>query len=76
MDWQDIETAPKDGKWIIVSAQRVLSDPMTTMLAYWNQRLSWWYRIGASEPDRIYPKLWFPLPDPPIAWPGGPVDPP
>lgn len=60
--WQDIATAPKDGQWIIVSAQRVSSDPMITMLGYWNQRLAWWYRIGASEPSRIYPKLWFPLP--------------
>lgn len=64
--WQPIATAPQTPNTpILVAAQRVSSDPLTTMFGYWNPRLSWWYRFAAPEPTRIYPKFWMPLPAPP-----------
>jgi hypothetical protein len=67
--WEPIETAPKTGTGggvIPVIARIVASDEPMVMWAYWNQRLSWWYRFGASEPTRIYPTHWTGLPDLPV----------
>lgn len=65
--WQPIETAPKNAEMIVVAARAVESQSLTTMFAYWSQRLQWWFRLYAHEPTRIYPTHWMPLPDPPNA---------
>lgn len=62
MDWQPIETAPKDGHTIIVSSY----PDMGPWLVYWDGEK--WYQdeIGPSEP--IFWWLPYPIiPPPPVA---------
>lgn len=74
MEWQPIETAPKDGKRVLISDGRYVMD------AYWSEEASlgqcsrgpaWqvfncdedcWYSIAVTDPTH-----WMPLPEPPNA---------
>lgn len=51
MDWQPIETAPRDGARILVSDGKSVTE------GYW--RRGWWI------PATILPTHWMPLPPPP-----------
>lgn len=60
MEWQPVETAPKDGTRILAS------DPE------WNAGVvvvaRWWdgaFHVGDLPGDEIYPRHWMPLPPPP-----------
>lgn len=65
MQWRPIETAPKDGRWLMVSAERW--EPET---ACWSESvwLTGWY-CGGGRSDSYGPSFepthWMPLPTPP-----------
>lgn len=66
MGWQPIETAPKDGSWILVSYMW-LGEPKIWMAA-WNEDIhSWLDRPGYCYPKHMqsWLKYWHPLPEPP-----------
>lgn len=61
-DWQPIETAPKDGSWIIVTS---------THNQYYRAAIMWddyWQDCNEANHDSFMDKSathWMPLPDPP-----------
>lgn len=63
--WQPIETAPKDGSWILVS------DPSGTWMDsarfYEGAWCSWPTTICQYGPEEDPPTHWMPLPEPPNA---------
>lgn len=66
MEWQPIETAPKDGRDVLLC--RLDDDG-----SYWMETATWWVRawavVGAiREPYVIEfePTHWMPLPPPPV----------
>jgi hypothetical protein len=63
MEWQPIETAPKDGTDIVVTCGPE-NDPMYGV-AYWDKNAwrLWWSdtATGKSRPH-TWPTLWLPLP--------------
>lgn len=65
MEWQPIDTAPKDGKEII------LRNRQGSFVAYWNHDYGEWCQKVASEYNGRWPivvrdaKLWTALPPPP-----------
>ena len=74
--WQDIETAPKDGSWILIPDRRYESG--RTVMARWDDQkygrrpVPYWsfidervHGIGASRANQ--PTQWQPLPAPPVA---------
>jgi len=61
--WQPIETAPRDGDWIIVvSGKNIIGDSDTPYLARWAQEWSS-FRNGLNNDTK--PTHWMPLPTPP-----------
>jgi hypothetical protein len=72
-EWQPIETAPKDGSWIILWAKDHLEhfgDYPDKSLEYWVARWSnnaWrWYNQDDEVVCNDYEMThWMPLPDPP-----------
>jgi hypothetical protein len=67
MEWQPIETAPKDAKTVIVYC--AFSDLVNA--AYWGggldeQHHEAWYWVWSDPPETdCHPTHWMPLPDPP-----------
>ena len=64
MAWQPIETAPKDGTWILLT--EVLEGQMITghpFILYWDDRWGWGDIYGKRD---VNPTHWMPLPDPPV----------
>jgi hypothetical protein len=62
MEWQPIETAPKDGR-LILARNATGDDWSGTFVAYWSTvKNDWMYSI-----ERVAPELthWMPLPEPP-----------
>jgi len=68
MDWQPIETAPKDGRTVIlVDWEQVcmLSDGPLLGACYWHSGLNEW--VGAGGSADVDPAThWMPLPAPPV----------
>jgi hypothetical protein len=58
--WQPIETAPKDGTWILATSGGVA---YVVSWFYTGPQHGWW--ATADEADRA-PTHWMPLPDPPL----------
>src|SRR5687767_272462 len=65
--WQPIETAPKDGKEILIGWFGYFEPSMH--VAFWHGRLSCWCQTHqAFTTDKNWqPTHWMPLPEPPIA---------
>ncbi len=75
MEWQPIETAPKDGDPILIYKpdERMVGE--YTMSAYWDDDQEGWvpvggihrlgYRSSATNSYQGYPTHWMPLPEPP-----------
>jgi hypothetical protein len=62
MEWQPIETAPKDGSFVLVTSEKWFGD---CDVAGWHFGM---WRISADpESCPIYPTHWMPLPPPPEA---------
>ena len=63
MDWQPIETAPKDGTAVLVSEGRFCS------CVEWNEEFDWWAvddnKLGPFRLRGAAPTHWQPLPNPP-----------
>jgi hypothetical protein len=59
-EWQPIETAPKDGTWILVFENH--EKPLDTVM--WNHFYGLW-RNGYND-HASYPTHWQPLPEPPV----------
>jgi len=77
MDWQPIETAPKDGTWVILGGGKTTEEPMgddkvdvkRPVVAFWNEN-SWkgWefcYWDGAWREGYENPTHWMSLTTPP-----------
>jgi len=62
MDWQPIETAPKDGRWILAASTEYAAVKIS-----WNFHHKDWARHGDkdAEPVLHQPTHWLPLPAPP-----------
>lgn len=56
MEWQPIETAPKDGTPVLVATAFWVRD------AYWSHAFEGWYSNHSAVPP---PTHWMPLPPPP-----------
>lgn len=62
MDWQPIETAPKDGTWILTWTQGIHHDCSPYLVLRWNKG-EWCYEAGHDWYD---PTHWTPLPPEPV----------
>ena len=56
-EWQPIETAPRDGKLIVVYTKGIID------IAFWNGPLEYWATFAFYQSKR--PTHWMPLPEPP-----------
>ena len=81
MDWQPIETAPKDGTWILVSGGKAGFDDYMKEIESWPQCMVAFCEPARDEWSRDYwavcfwdggwrtdyesPTHWMPLPEPP-----------
>lgn len=75
MNWQPIETAPKDGTWILLcKATDADGKPITgESFGLFVQRAAWWevdgwvdYCAMVRDPNVFFnPTHWMPLPEPP-----------
>ena len=66
MEWQPIETAPKDGTWIlvIIAGEHPDGYPYIPACAQW--RDGGWFETNDTEPAEDWPLThWMPLPAPP-----------
>jgi len=66
MNWQSIETAPKDGTYCKFKYPRHLnSEPFETEASWYppNDELGWWLQRNGC--DFGSPTHWMPLPEPP-----------
>lgn len=66
--WQSIETAPKDGTWILLYDDRFLHSETSYLIAKWHGPLKLW--VGRSNSKGRFPLWdaathWMPLPKPP-----------
>lgn len=66
-EWQPIETAPKDGRRILVSEANYVD---SIGCAYWSYSKEWkeegWYSSACCDDiTMFFPTHWMPLPPPP-----------
>lgn len=59
--WRPIETAPRDGAWILVWLGGISNCADTVQWAYGD----WWNGCSGHVPSAAAPTLWRPLPAPP-----------
>jgi hypothetical protein len=57
--WYPIETAPKDGTWMVLTSAK-----MFPVIGKWSEVIDGW--VAHSMPQ--FPTHWMPLPDPPAAF--------
>ena len=67
MDWQPIETAPKDGTPVVVFAPTTragtIRTNMRTITVAYLDRFYWWCSVDGKH--SLKPTHWMPLPPPP-----------
>lgn len=66
--WQPIETAPKDGTWILIAKPTLYGEPLFVMGSYFRGTanggtVDMWE--GVKFGSEYLPKFWMPMPDPP-----------
>ena len=65
MEWQPIETAPKDEFHVLVATQGYVT------AAVWHSHAAGWYETNNDPTDawgfELFPTHWMPLPAPPTA---------
>ena len=64
MQWQPIETAPKDGTWIMICRPTTYASKLGCALVYWDDHFACWHD-GDYHSDHYAPTHWMPLPEPP-----------
>lgn len=74
MDWQPIETAPKDGSPILVFCETLRRDRDAVYVCRWTTPLKidiysggpgYWVEAGGEQYAEYKPTHWMPLPEPP-----------
>lgn len=68
MEWEPIETAPRDGTWVLCAWQNSAARWGIPVSMYWHRAGCWTDIDPALEPliaNAIQPLCWMPLPDPP-----------
>ena len=63
-DWQPIETAPKDGTWILIFRGHDADWTFNYALVYWDDHFMCWHD-GDYHSDYYRPNHWMPLSEPP-----------
>jgi hypothetical protein len=68
MTWQPIETAPRDGRWILLEGEFAGGDTSSIILARWNPRqfetgIYEWQALMPSHPVFIDDGDFYPLPN-------------
>jgi hypothetical protein len=65
MEWQPIETAPKDGSNVLV----IEAGNSVPVVAYWDNDMDggWWGYWQTEQLNPHKPTHWMPLPAPPVA---------
>jgi hypothetical protein len=67
--WQDISTAPKDGRWLlVVDRSRISGDGITLARFDSDLGINHWYSgldAGYEDDEPLKPTHWMPLPPPP-----------
>lgn len=67
MDWQPIESAPKDGVVLVGGHWPVVENEWLSGQSWWNIGTCTDVGVYGSWDDRISPTHWMPLPEPPSA---------
>jgi hypothetical protein len=62
MEWQPIETAPKDGTPILIYETTL--GPVT-YVCFWNSFHEYWVEAEGEQYSSFNPTHWMPLPEPP-----------
>ena len=70
-DWQPIETAPKDGTWVLTWTHLAGFDNEYMTMSFDHISDCGW--VGGSMKD-LHPEYWQPLPEPPMAQIKGDTD--
>ena len=58
-EWQDIATAPVDGRWVLICGHHI-----RPVQAHWNDAAGQWQRYNCCDIG-LEPIYWQPLPEPP-----------
>lgn len=69
LDWQPIETAPKDGTLILIYEKvtpRGADVDFRVWITYWHSDGEWRSATCANSVETFEPNYWMPLPKPPI----------
>ena len=65
-EWQPIETAPKDGRMVLLFPSRCWAeDSDRGEVGYWDNDFHDWGGLGSAAEDYTGPTHWMPLPSPP-----------
>lgn len=68
MTWHPIETAPKDGRLILLYPSRCWCDDVNSdcEVGYWDHDFETWAAATSTRAEDYHgPTHWMPLPDPP-----------
>ena len=66
MNWQKIETAPKDGRWLLLHILEGDENNAATTIGRWNSGAiegEWMYE--GMCPSELEPAYWMSMPEPP-----------
>ena len=64
--WQPIETAPKNGTWILISLYyNNYPNEKQTAITFWMDDITGWVWFGNNYKEKITLTHWMPLPNPP-----------
>jgi hypothetical protein len=66
MEWQDIETAPRDGRFVLIFDKSALHPGENGVyIARWNDAQDEWDDGAIANPWRYYPEPthWIPMPE-------------
>lgn len=63
--WQPIDTAPKDGKPVLLAYRDGYFGDMVVTKAFWDEDEKKWDKLFSNEYIKDIPTHWMPLPTPP-----------
>lgn len=69
MEWQPIDTGPKDGTSVIVASEGGFVGEAKYWAKYWENYGNWWWAnchpTDSYDGEIMYARHWMPLPEPP-----------